>query len=554
MNLLKVLVLSFFLIFFYASQLSASSIAVFPYKVENASVEFGTEQGDEFAKLTGIAIYVKNRFNIYNPLQLEKDLKQLGINPIYELSLEDLALFCKMRYVDYVVTGKIVKTSKLYKVESILFSAKTKSIISKTNNTAETLYALTEKDNKSLMIAFPAGLSVDKKNGIDIACLIDASYNMNDDIAFVKDSLKEFSRNIYENWDSSRIFIVTYNDKKKYPDIAGPLNNYLSFSKNIDDIKINGTNSEMSFQKAVKWAASDLSWKKDNEKIVFIISNSDFTDKDYTSQYSLSLSRKKVPVYSILLGMVSNESAVSYKKLSTITGGKSISVVYKQSLFDKTGSLNILYYQSGRLCVGGSENNLWKNGLFISDTGAALNPQYGNELLIKEVQTVSPYRLYDFYLKVSEKPIIDKKNLENNISDIFQRMPDNISGKKQLMQGKIAGKALLSDDKITFWADITNDTDYAFFEKTKSTGTYYTLGVRIKKKKDSPYGISFNPSFYITDVSEYHIPKMCSTDLTTLLQKSDYHYNNGLFSPPYWFLKVKTVEIVRYKTGKDIRD
>ncbi|HQQ24322.1 MAG TPA: VWA domain-containing protein, partial [Spirochaetota bacterium] len=411
--------ITLFLFIAFAADMEAKDLAAIEYKIDNPDSSFTRETGRDYAKLIAISANVTKGLNIYNPFQLEKDISGMGIYPERNLTLENLSALCATRYIDYAVSGKLYKVSKGFKSESILYSADTKSIISRSSSTAATINELAGKDALKLFSFIKNKPSVKEKQTKTIALLLDSSYNMNEELPEIKEAIKDFALSIFSDYPGSTIFLLPYNNKTPLRSIESPASSLISIEALLSKIKLNGGNDDASFTNALNFAVENMRWNKTSDNSIFIISNSSFKDSLNASRYARRAANKKIAINCMILGKTTGNDSINYSRLSDMSRGFSADVSYRQTLYDIKGKDFYLYYERARLFEGASDEKYWQNGLFKYPQkkrfGYAKGPGFADEIFVKKGSSINPYNMSEYYRRNGERGFINAKNVESNI-------------------------------------------------------------------------------------------------------------------------------------------
>ncbi|HOU83531.1 MAG TPA: vWA domain-containing protein [Spirochaetota bacterium] len=546
--------ITLFLFIAFAADTEAKDLAAIEYKIDNPDSSFTRETGRDYAKLIAISANVTKGLNIYNPFQLEKDISGMGIYPERNLTLENLSALCATRYIDYAISGKLYKVSKGFKSESILYSADTKSIISRSSSTAATINELAGKDALKLFSFIKNKPSVKEKQTKTIALLLDSSYNMNEEFPETKEAIKDFALGIFSDYPGSTVFVLPYNNKTPLRSIDAPASSLISIEALLSKIKLNGGNDDTSFTNALSFAVESMRWNKTSDNSIFIISNSSFKDSLNASRYARRAANKKIAINCLILGKTSGNDSINYSRLSDMSRGFSADVSYRQTLYDIKGKDFYLYYERARLFEGASDEKYWQNGLFKYPQkkrfGYAKGPGFADEIFVKKGSSINPYNMSEYYRRNGERGFINAKNVESNIRKA-------ILGFKQLStethtKSKLA-RVLVSQGGISLWIDVYDTDSLDFFTKKKNLGYSLPLGVIIQQKKDEPYGFTFNPYKYVTVFSGEFIPESVKISLPDIAKNPKKYMDGSFMSPSLWFVEVKVEEVRTIESSDDVR-
>lgn len=544
----------------YSNIVFADQLGVIPYRVVNQSSKFPVSMGKKYAKYMGVAAYIEKGFTIYNPYQFYNDLDKFGINPNKTLTRDDLELLSGSRYLVYIITGTITKTSKGYKSESILYSTARKDVIARSSVFANNLHDLAVNDMRELLNFFIDATPIEKSGVIDAAILVDTSYNILNEWPQVKKGILNFARNLYGTWSGSRIYLSPFSSKTKNKFTLENFQTLPAIERKLNKITPAGSNQGEAFNKSFSSVVKNINWRRDAGKMIIIVTNSTFKKSLYVSRYLPNIRKKNIRIFTFTLGKISYEDRVQYTRFAHSTEGKAFDATYHQILYDNNANKFNLYMEAGRLFQGDQTRTRWQGGLFKylknRNFKYAKAPDFAEEINFDSKKVaITPYNMSEKYTKYGERRVMGKYPLENNLSEIISSVIDEYETQnRQIIRKKPLARVLLSDGKISQWVDILKENDLDFFNEYKQNNIMFLLGVTINEKKEETYGITFNPYKYITKIKEEYIPGELIVSLKNIVSKPKYYMENGLLKPPVWFIKVKVEKINHIKQQKDIRD
>lgn len=550
-------IFSFILASSFFCAVYAKTAASIEYKIDNPDSSFTAEDGRNYAKLMGIAATALKNIEIYNPIQLEKDLGGIGIYPQKRITGEDLSTLCNTRYIDMVICGKLFRISKGFRSESVLYSSSTKSVIARSTSTASSLNELAGKDARNLLSAIRDKPAKSQSRVRQIAVLFDNSYNMSPEMDEAKSALKDFSLQIFSDFPGSTVHIIPYNSKQPPQKLDQPAATLISAESLLSKIKPAGANNEASFSYALNFAVENVVWNPTAVKSILVVSNSPFTDSLNASRYARRAANKKIRINAIILGKTPPSSSVNYSRICDMTGGFSADVSYRQTMYDTKGDDFYLYLERGRLFEGLAETDEWQNGIFRYPEkkrfGYAKSPDFAEELFPPRGYTLSPYSLEDFYRKNGQRGFVRIKPIESNIRKSAALFAAKYFQDSGASRGTKLARVLVSQGGVSVWTDIYDKESLDFFTGKKTLGYSLPLGIIIKPDKNEPYGFTFDSSSYITSLSGDYIPDSIRTSLAEIAKNPKKFMEGGLLRPSIWFIEVKVEDIRLIESADDIR-
>lgn len=525
--------------------------AIIPYRINQPSSFFNNESGKEYARLLSIgALFIKG-MDIQLPRDTEIDMKRLGFSWEKNLSGDDLTLYGKSRYLDYILAGSLSKTGKTYTSKSILYSIKEKRIINRFKASSKSLFKLAETEIKELFIDIPDSKRSKSERSLDLVFLIDLSYSINDDWMKLKKAITSLSSILIdENGTDTSISICPFASDESFNKPALPVHSLLSIKKELNKLSPKGKHGKNIFIKSLAHAVKNTRWRKEADRQILVISNSDPGHSGFAENYAFTASQKKIKIHSLTLGKIKGDANETIKRLSEITGGTHMHATYYKSVYKPDGERVYLYFEFGRLFQSSFFNDSWKEGIAQDlsnnrDLSSPENPY--DEIHYDEKKTdVDPYTMDQQYTLLTGNRTIKKTETESNISEIINKI---------IMRSPrfaAASKILLTDGKISIWVPVDEKEKLSFFKKRLADQSLFPLGVSIRSAPDRLYGILLVPE--IAGISSDYVPDMLRTNLEKIIKKRNTFSIKGFLTPSIWFLKVKVGEIRNIKGIRDIRD
>jgi hypothetical protein len=557
----------FYLIFLIYLQIfsliafAQQEIEVIPYKITNPTDNFPVETGKEYAKLVSIAAAISKDILIIPHEKVDTAFKKLSLNSQLTITEDDLIAIGKMGKADNILLGTLSKAKGQYSSESILYSMKSRKIISKCNISSGNLFNLAEEETNEIFFNSPNKKRIITEKQVDAVILVDLSYKISAEWASVKSGIIEFSESVSENWTlNTEINIVPFSEKysslNKYSGLKSPQ----SINEKLKLLIPSGNSSANNFQNALNYSIKNIPWRRGSEKILIIISNSENIKGKYFEQHALAAKAKKIAINSISLGLVKEDALDTIKQFAVIGSGRHYSAAYHQRTFNEKGNPVDVFFQDGRIFQSMVFDDAWKNGLFEENRrkqSIIQKPKsFLNEILYDEKKyNINPYNISQYYPALLQINIINKEKLENNISSIMQGIGANFeSAFAKSNNKKTISKVQISDGEISLVIQINDEKDLAVLKKKMPFNRYFPLGVVVKKSLNDPYEITFYPDLYCTGFEEEYIPDMIKTSINKIIKDPDYFISNGILTPPVWFLDVKVIKLENMKKDYDIRD
>ncbi len=534
----------------------AEEIAFLPYKIDVPSKEFPVSLASEYAKLLSTGASIAG-LEVHSPRELETDLVRSGINPQGTVTAEELSLLGKSRLIDHFIIGTLYKKKSGFVSESILFSVRKGSVISRAKVSASEITELGERELAFFFpgkARFPGKLPVRK---MDLAVVFDCSYAISHEWKSVQKGIAELSAEMTGNWnDDSRVSIIPFSSFHGNAHAVHSLKNAFSLMHALKNIMPKGSSSEKAFEQAFSHSIRSMRWRADAVKQVILISNTPLSRNNRLQHIAQSARRKGIAVHTIALGSMYGEGRACFAELSIIGSGSHFDTAYHKKLFDARGEEINLYLEAGRLFTTNGYDGRWKNGAFVRRNGhpASARPKHFlKEIFFDERKTPPvPSKMSRIYAQYSKTPIVREEGPISNISNVVSILAEKASGvgwRKLKSQGRV----LVYQDSHSIWLDVIRPDDLEFFRKKVKSGEVFFLGVTIEEKRDEPFGIRFNPGRYVTDIPSEYLPELLKVRLENLVKGKEHYATYGLFNPPIWFIELKA-ERVKFHRESDVRD
>lgn len=538
------------------SAASAEETAFLPYRVDVPSKDFPVTLGAEYAKLLSTGALIAG-LEVHSPRELEADLVRSGIDPQGTVSGEELASLGKSRLIDHFIIGTLYKKASGYVSESVLFSVKKGSVISRARVSAADLVELGERELAALFpgkARFPGRLPVQKN---DIAIVFDCSYAVASEWRSVKKGIAELAAHMTGNWnDDARVSLVPFSSFYGFAHAAHALKNAFSLMRAMENVAPKGSGTEKAFEQAFADSVRNIRWRSDAVKRVVLISNTPLSRNNRLQNTAQSARRKGIRVHTVALGGIYGEGRNCLAELSAIAGGRHFDVAYHKKIFDARGEEINLYLEAGRLFTSDGYEGRWKDGLFITRQGgpqSARPKKFFKEIFFDDKKsTPVPAKMGRLYEEYSKTPIVREDELVNNMSNLASVIVEKTSVPGQ-RESKSLGRVLVYQDSYSIWVEVVRPEDLDFFRKKVKSKEVFLLGVSIEEKREEPFGIRFNPGRYITNVPSEYLPDLLKVRLENVVKEKGHYSSHGFFNPPIWFVELKA-ERVKFHKGSDVRD
>ncbi|MCL1912063.1 MAG: VWA domain-containing protein [Leptospirales bacterium] len=525
-------------------------LMVLPYRVENPSGDFADDSGRQYAKLLSVALSIGSKIEIISQRDILADASRLGINLNGPLDADDLLNIGRTKGINYVLTGKIAKGGGKYVSESMLFSIKEARIVNKAKTSSSTLFELVRKDVHELFPLHEKTLPQYASAAVDMVFLIDCSYSVSNEWAFIKQGITEAASGFAQRGKTNfRIYLAPFSSDYGF-DKVSVSESLPALAANLAKLKPSGTYTDAAFGASVRYAVKNILWRPGASRRIVIITNSPISSKGFNEQYGVTAKKSGLAVDSIILGKLTYDSAIQPLSISSASGGSGSYVSYHQRVVAADGTGRDVFFERGRIFFSRLFTE-WRSGVLKGNAyqPALASPLEGLSEVHGDKKADDPYSLSSVYAARSGERIIDKGQLENNIVQLITASASKCRGEAGHAP---AGVITISDGSASIMADVFDDADMRFFAAKSKTGEFFTLGVSLADDKDSPYGI--RPAAVSRDFTQEDIPPLISVSIKDLVQKKDYYAANGFLNPPVWFIRVYVQNARQYFEKKDIRD
>ena len=495
---------SFLLLFVLAAAplATAQEVAILPYSVETVTSDFPFDSGNDYAKLMGIAASIGKEITVYPYATMEKEISKMGLDPQGTITREDLALFCKSRYLSHVVAGRISHTAKGYESSSILYSAERDTVVGKTSVTARTLPELAAKESQKLFMSLADRREKELKKSLDIAVILDTSYAVSREWPDIKKGVESLAVDLFDTWPGSRLFIIPFSQSFALRGVPDPCETVPSVRERLSSFALKGGSTGKAVAGAFSFAIENVPWKSGSARSAIIVTNAPLERASLEHTASRAKARR-TQASVITLGSVAMNDCTLYKRVAAITGGRFSSVAYRQRATDNRGNDYWLLMERGRLFESDTSSAEWKDGILRSAGNGSeylQTPQYADEVsVMKSDFAVTPYLMSKYYSQKGTRSVLAAGALETNCGELLGRVADSVVGTKSASAPKRPlARVLLSQGKVSVWTTVTSREELSFFSDKKELGFVFPLGVRLSVRADEPLGFTFNPDFYYT--------------------------------------------------------
>jgi hypothetical protein len=528
--------------------------AILPYRVENPSEFLTVEQGADYARLLSLAAVVSKReLVIASPGLLEGDLKGLGIDPASVITAEDLSRLGRRGRFDYILLGTLTKVKKSYRSESVLFSTAERRICGNFRVSARSLFKLAEAEMKEAFVQYRDRKSARESSTLDLAFVVEMSYAMGGDWISVKRAVYGLaSRAVDTLGIDTRIYFIPYSKKAAAQSGFAVHNSLNQLRKNLEAQTPTGASG--GFDRALEYAVKNIAWRQGAKKIIIILAASGFPDSRVAEQYGVRAGKMGIAVHGISGGAMRDDQDTVLERLADASGGMNLGVAYHQRAYDKDGGAVELYMEGGRLFRSDLYVKSWKDGIAASGKhrrNRKAGDRFEEIFLERRGIAPDPHNLPDLYTRVTFNPVLNAGKLYNNIDSVLLRVAERSLQKGTGTAGPV-GKVLLTDGTISFWSSIGDAGEMRFYREKKGYPFPFPLGIIIRKNPADTYGISFIPA--AKGITSDFIPALVKTTLNDIIQKKEYHMNEGLFFPPVWFIDARVEEVVQTGGMGDVRE
>jgi hypothetical protein len=397
---------------------------------------------------------------------------------------------------------------------------------------------------------------------IDAAVLTDLSYNVSAEWDSLREGIKKFASAVSNNWSiDTKIHIVPVSDSHEIRQEYLQISSSFKLVNVADKLKPRGAAPGKIFKNCMSYAVSNIPWRSGADKILFVISNTAIEDAQFLERYAATARLKGITIYTFSLGLLRSESMDSLRQLSIIGKGTHTAAAYKQRLYNTDAKPIDVFFEAGRLFQSLIHDSRWQEGLFygVEETRSYNSRRpisFLDEIFYDQTKyKIKPSSIAEQYPLITRAKIISFGKLENNVEFQMKKIGE-MSVKIQAgprVTGNF-GKAMLTDGKITLWININTNEELQYFEKRQEAKFFFPLGVSVQSNREESYGITFNPDFYITNLSDEYIPQMMKTGIKKIVDSPDEYMSGGLFRPPVWFIDVRVDMVERYNKIYDVRD
>lgn len=536
---------------------AAQEIAILPYSVETVTSDFPFDSGDDYAKLMGIAASIGKDLNVYPYATMKKEIAKLGLDPQGTLTREDLALFCKSRYLSHVVAGRVSHTDKGYESSSILYSAERDTVVGKVSVSARTLPELAEKEAQKLFMTLADRREKEMKKTMDIAVIVDTSYSSSREWPDIKKGLESLAVDLFDTWPGSRLFIIPFAQTFALRGVPEACETVPAVRERMSSFTLKGGSTGNAVADALSFTIENAPWKSGAARSVLIITNAPL-DRASLEHSASRAKARRTQISVVTLGSVAMNDSILYKRAATIAGGRFSPVSYRQRATDNRGNDYWLFMERGRLFESDSSTSEWRDGLLRpSGSGSEYlqTPAYADEVpVVKPEFAVTPYQMSRYYAQKGSRSVLASGALETNCGEMLGRIADSLVGTKSASAPKRPlARVLLSQGKVSIWTTVTSKEDLSFFSDKKELGFVFPLGVRLSARADEPLGFTFNPDCYYTGYDWDSLPDSLRVTLSDMASSPAKFASKGLFSPPVWFVNIRVDEVELKGSRGDIR-
>ena len=540
------------MVLFPLSQASAE-MAVLPYRVHGASGFMTEESGNNHAYLVSLGASLTRKVEMLPWRDIEDDLKRSGKKAGSGMSTSDLASFGRRRYLQYIITGTLDRSDKMYHSSSILYSVAEERVVSRSDNSAGDLLTLAERDIDDLFLQFPKNTEK-RKGSLDVALVFDSSLSMRKDWNALRDGAHELSSYALEKlMADARIYLVPFSDS------ISEANRYVSANsvRGVEDvfsrIRPLGDAGPEQLVSAMRYTVNSIRWREEAARLIVIVSNSTSRKGSAAERFSLMASKKGIRVCTITLGALGEDDCALYRRLADIGGGRSFAVSYHQKIYDEQGSGHELYFQRGRFFQSTVFSPEWKQGLLRKENS---NRAYGEPLrFLDEIYfresgiPVNAYSMPDSLKRIERVTVLRKDELENNIPLVMTGIMEKYGTPAD---NTPEGKVLLSDGKISLWIRPSDRQVIVRLKEYAGSDSYLNIGCTVRSAPGEAYGITLVPRMIIPQ-GEF-LPDIIRVNLDEVVRNSKDFSGKGFLSPPLWFIRLKVDRLESFRDVPDARD
>lgn len=538
----------FILLFISITNISFARMAVIPYRAELLP---GDISGSEYARLVTLTILLMKDTDVLSPEETEIGMKQLGIKPEGTVTEEDLYSFGVKYKLDFILIGTITKKKGMYYFDNVYYSVRNRSIVSRNKDSGADVFKLARLEVKQTLSGIGARETVKNQKQVDVAFVLDLSYNIFDEWETVKDAINDMNSSLVGKYGiDTRIFIVPFSDRKDQEYASTHDNSVKGVKDKLNSLNPAGSPDIKKFTSVLNHAITSLKWRSDSFKEIVIITNSTLNGIFMSEKYASAAKKRKIKITVISCGRVTGEFS-DIERLPDLTGGSTYSVSYHQTVHDARGDRHELYLQRGRIFHSMSLLRSWRGGVLIARNK---NPKYVevpatlDEIYLARAD-VQPGKMAGVYSDKSNVRVIEKERLQNNMGDILETVEGSFA------KGKVSsnyGKALVTDGKISLWVRVSDPKIMEEFARNDSRGFYTRTGFIVKESKTEAYGVELVP--VVAGITADYVPDKCRTTLQEIIKHPDYYSSTGVGYPPVWFVEVKIENSESYEGKRDVRD
>ena len=547
------------LIFITANAYAQFEIQVIPYKISNPGNNFSINTGREYARLVTLASAIKKNIVIYPHAKTLASLKKLSINTQRIITEDDLIAVGKTGNADYILIGTLSRSKGIYTTDSVLYSIRNKRIMSKSHYKSGSLFKLAEGELNQIFFNFQNKKRKLRDSYADIAVVLDLSYKIAPEWNSVKTGIVKFVNTVSDNWSvDTSINILPFSNRYSIRNKALNINSNSGLKNTLSKIAPKGETSNKNLREVLQYSIKSMPWRRKSDKILLLITNSNADKTGFIGKYAISAKMLNISVSTITLGLLKGRDTEPFRDFSSISSGRHYSVTYHQRFYNENGNPLDVFYEEGRIFHSLVYNSMWEYGLFEHKNNSewAKPKSFLTEVFYdKSKQNINPYNLPEKYHIISNAKILNHARLENNIESLMTQIGDTYeysSGKMKYK--KPIAKVQITDGTISMWIKIKEEDDLEFFKNMNALNDYFPIGAIIKRKTNEPYGITFYPDWYATEFSNDFIPEIVKTNLSGIIKRPEFYLNNGLFTPPFWFLNLKVQRVEKYSREHDIRE
>ncbi len=547
---MRIIPIFLFLLILFSSAAYSAEIAFIPYRMSHSTEKYSSSDGRDYASLLSIYASVQKEADVVSENQLFLDMEKTGMKAGGVITQEHLALLGRTRFLDYIVTGTLYKSSEGFSASSILYSVNAGKVIINTRVSSDTLTGLAEKDARELLVLMKDKKAAEK-NTYDFVFAIDLSYNMRSSWEGIKDSIQFLSSEFIDRRGcDTRIYILTFSGTVGRMKTFVSDNSALEIRKWLSGLYPAGEETGRNFTEAMKYSARNIRWRKKALKRMIVISGTERDHFKMSKDYPLRLAGKGVVIDTVSAGRAGEKNLSSLGRLAEAGRGKHYSVSYHQQVFDSEGRAIHLFMERSRIFKTGIYPAEWKKGLFQKspfDRGFAEPVNYLSEVRSGS-RAIYPDEISSVFSDSENVTLLRKKVVENNLVEIMRSVSSSISADDDKQK---QGRAMLSGNGVSFWADIPDKEWLDFYESMKISGSMFWLGVRIREDDKELYGISILPVISVKPGD--NVPGLIRSDISSIIKNHSLYRKRGFLKPPVWFVKLKVHEIKNELQKNDVR-